>query len=126
MNKFKKYGLLALTIVTALVFLSGGIGKLMGIEMMHKSFATLGLPVWFGYFIGACEVLGAIGLFIRSLSSLAAIGLSIIAAGASYYHIMYDPQGTIVAGLLVVFCVVIFISKRKESMVFGTKEVTTS
>ena len=40
---------------------AGGIGKLAGVPYLHSSFPKLGLPSWFGYFIGVCEVLGPIG-----------------------------------------------------------------
>lgn len=120
MNKFKQYGLWAVMGLTAAAFLAGGIGKLMGVEMMHQSFAMLGLPVAFGYFIGVCEVSGAIGLFIKKLSSLAAIGLAIIMMGAMYYHIQYDPKGFIPAALLFVFSIIIFFARKKDSF-FVTK-----
>jgi len=122
MNNFKKYGFWAILGLTALAFFAGGIGKLMGVEMMHKSFATLGLPVFFGYFIGACEVAGAIGIFIRKLSSLAAVGLGTIMVGAMYYHLNFDPQGFPVAALLFVFAIVIFFVRREDSIVFASKK----
>ncbi|MBJ7538417.1 DoxX family protein [Marinomonas transparens] len=122
MNTFKKYGFWAILGLTALAFLAGGVGKLMGVEMMHQSFATLGLPVFFGYFIGACEIAGAIGIFIKKLSSLAAVGLGLIMAGAMYYHLMFDPQGFPVAALLFVFSIVIFFVNKKHSVVFGKNQ----
>jgi DoxX-like protein len=60
------------SIATALVALyvgAGGIAKLLGVPYVHSSFAKLGLPDWFGYFIGACEVLGSIGLLARAPDS---------------------------------------------------------
>lgn len=121
MEKFKHYGLWAIISLSALAYLAGGIGKLMGVEMMHQSFATLGLPVLFGYFIGVCEVAGAIGLFIKRLSSLAAVGLGIIMVGASYYHLQYDPQGSIVAILLVIFAIIIAIARKDDSILIGKR-----
>ena len=47
-------------------------GLVLCVPQLHTSFAELGLPVWFGYCIGASEVAGAICLFIRPLSALAA------------------------------------------------------
>jgi putative oxidoreductase len=119
MTKFKQYGLWAVIGLTSAAFLAGGIGKLMGVEMMHKSFATLGLPVFFGYFIGTCEVAGAFGLFIKKLSALAAAGLAIIMAGAMYYHIMYDPQTFIAAAVLFVFALIILFARKKDSTFFS-------
>lgn len=37
-----------ISILTA-AFIAAGSTKLMGVEMMHHSFAIMGLPVWFGY-----------------------------------------------------------------------------
>ena len=50
-----------LWIAIALVVLyvgAGGAAKLAGVPYVHSSFPKLGLPAWFGYFIGVCEVLG--------------------------------------------------------------------
>lgn len=115
MEKFKKYGLWAIMGLTAALCIGAGSAKLAGVPMLHQSFATLGLPVFFGYFIGACEVAGGIGLFIKKLSSLAALGLAFIMAGAAYYHINYDMQGLPPSIVLLVFCGVIFFARKKYS-----------
>jgi putative oxidoreductase len=78
-------------ILVALYIGAGGIAKLAGVPYVHSSFPKLGLPPWFGYFIGVCEVPGPIALFIRPLSALAALGLGIIMIGATYYHAAYTP-----------------------------------
>ena len=65
-----KIGSYALSVAIALVVLyvgAAGIAKLAGVPYVHSSFPKLGLPHWFGYFIGTCEVLGPIALFIRPL-----------------------------------------------------------
>ena len=67
-----KYVLWAAIGLSALAFAAAGVAKLMGVPMVHASFANMGLPSWFGYFIGICELAGAIGLLIRRLSGLAA------------------------------------------------------
>jgi hypothetical protein len=57
----------ALWIAIALVFLyvgAGGAAKLAGVPYVHSSFPKLGLPPWFGYLIGVCEVLGCIAFYI--------------------------------------------------------------
>ena len=107
--------------LVALILLAAGGAKLAGIPEVHKSFAVLGLPSWFGYFIGACEVAGAIGLFIRPLSALAAIGISIIMLGAIYFHIYYTPLAQGVPALIVLaLCAYIFTQRR--SLLFAFKK----
>ena len=92
----------------------------MGVPMVHQSFADLGLPGWFGYFIGVCEIAGAIGLYIRRLSGLAAAGLGIIMIGAVYYHVTYDPpQAAIPAIVLLLLSAYIF-TQRREDISLGT------
>lgn len=89
-----KTGNYPLRIAIALIVLyvgAAGIAKLAGVPYVHSSFPKLGLPAWFGYFIGACEVLGCIALFIRPLRALAALGIAIIMVGATYYHAVYTP-----------------------------------
>ena len=72
----------------AAVFLFAGSMKfVMSADEMTKD---IDIPTWFLHFIGACEVLGAIGLIgpgllrvRRGLTPVAAIGLLIIMAGAT-------------------------------------------
>ena len=78
-------------VLVALYVGAGGVAKLAGVPYVHSSFPKLGLPPWFGYFIGVCEVLGPIALFIRPLSAWAAAGIGIIMIGATYYHAAYTP-----------------------------------
>jgi putative oxidoreductase len=115
----KKYGVWIATVIAAVMLLGAGGAKLAGVPEVHTSFAILGLPSWFGYFIGTCEVAGAIGLFIRPLSALAAAGVSIIALGALYFHAMHTPlvQGA-AAFIILLLCVYIFFQRRSELFVF--------
>ena len=109
--------------LAALAFVAIGTMKLMATPEMHASFAQMGLPSWFGYFIGACEVAGGIGLLIRKLSAPAAAGLALITLGAVGFHISYTPltQG-IPALVLFILSVVIFLDRRDDAMfLFGKK-----
>ena len=73
-------------LLAALFVFAGGVGKLYG--GVAEPVAHFGYPVAFMYFIGACEVAGAIGLLIPRLASLAACGLSILMAGAAVSHLV--------------------------------------
>ena len=112
MESLRKYGLLSAMIIVAVILVPAGGAKLAGVPQMHASFSVLGLPVWFGYFIGACEIAGAIGLFIRRLSALAAIGISIIMLGALYFHAIYTPIAQGIPSMLVLLLCAYIFSKR--------------
>ena len=111
-----------LWIVIALVVLyvgAGGAAKLAGVPYVHSSFPKLGLPHWFGYFIGACEVLGCIALFIRPLRALAALGIGIIMVGATYYHATYTPVlQAAPAFVLLILSIYIFWTTRADLLKF--------
>ena len=57
-----------LLVLLSLAFLFAGGMKLLGNPMEVGMFAHWGYPLWFMYFTGACEVLGAIGLHIPKVS----------------------------------------------------------
>jgi len=117
MNKFKTIATWAVVTLLAVSMAAAGIGKLMGVEMLHQSFANMGLPQWFGYFIGACEFLGAIALFVRKLSALAASGLIVIMLGAIGYHIAFDPIAMAVpAVVLAILAAIVFIGRKRDSL----------
>lgn len=90
------------------IFITTGIAKLLGVPQMHGAFALMGLPIWFGYVIGALELLGGIGLMLRRWSVLAASGLLGIMMGAIYFHFNFDvtenaiPALVLSAGLFLV------------------------
>jgi putative oxidoreductase len=113
---------IAIVLVAAYVG-AGGIAKLAGVPYMHSSFPKLGLPPWFGYFIGVCEVLGPIALFIRPLRALAALGIAIIMIGAAYYHTVHTPVvQAIPAAVLFVLCVFVFMRSRSEILKVGREQ----
>jgi uncharacterized membrane protein YphA (DoxX/SURF4 family) len=113
-----------LWIAIALVVLyvgAAGIAKLAGVPYVHSSFPKLGLPAWFGYFIGVCEVLGPIALLIRPLRALAALGIGIIMIGATYYHCVYTPVFQAApAFVLLLLNAYIFWTARADMLKFGT------
>ena len=96
-----KYVTWAAMAVITLVMLMGGTMKLTGQPMALQSFADLGLPGIFATFIGVCEIAGAIGLWLRPTSRLAAMGLGVIMMGAVYYHVAFPPIEAGVPALVV-------------------------
>ncbi len=63
-------------IVTVPTFLNFGVfrlAKVMGAEGMLQSLASYALPTWFITLLGVGEIMGAIGLLVRPVASLAAL-----------------------------------------------------
>ena len=96
----------------ALLFMFAGVMKfVMPVAEMTKQIA---LPGLFLHFIGACEILGAIGLVLpgilrirTGLTPLAAAALVVIMIGATAVNLKTGQRGaaltTVIVGLLLVF-----------------------
>src|SRR5215470_1101877 len=99
-------------------YAAAGTSKVLGVEQMRQAFTYFNLPLWFMTFIGACEIAGAIGLLIRPLSALAALGLAIIMVGAIYMHLTYDaPPQAVPAAVLLVLMVFVAWQRRPRAAV---------
>ena len=117
------YALWTAIALVALYVGAGGVGKLAGVPYLHSSFPKLGLPAWFGYFIGVCEVLGPVGLFVRPLRALAAAGIGIIMVGATYYHSVYTPIFQAAPAFILTFlCGFIFLRARGDILRFSAAQ----
>lgn len=112
-----KYATWAGMAIVSFVMLMGGAMKLMGNPMALDSFATLGLPGWFGTFIGVCEIAGAIGIWLRRTSMLAALGIAIIMVGAVYYHVMHTPLQEGIPALVVLLISLWIVSRRGTGVI---------
>jgi uncharacterized membrane protein YphA (DoxX/SURF4 family) len=92
-----------LQILLALLFIFAGTMKfIMPVAEMNRQ-APIVLPGLFLHFIGACEILGGLGLLLPSLlrikpqlTPLAAVGLAIITLGATVVTMM----GGVIAGAM--------------------------
>ncbi len=71
-----------LRVLLSALFIFSAYTKLSGDPTQVAGFATAHLPIWFMYFIGAAELLGAIGLWLPKLQKWAICGLEIIMVGA--------------------------------------------
>ena len=93
----------------ALAFVASGVVKLLDLETSRAGFEDFGLPAGLALFIGLCEIAGGIGLLIRRLAGLAALGLVIIMVGAVYSHVTHTPVAealpAVILGLLSGFVV---------------------
>jgi hypothetical protein len=96
----------------SLLFMFAGVMKfIMSVADMNQG-APVPMPGWFLHFIGACEILGAIGLILPALlrikpglTPLAATGLGIITLGASVISV---KAGVSMALIPFVICLLSF------------------
>jgi len=123
-SKLKKWGTPFVTGLLSLAFLAAGSFKLSGAEEMVTNFNHYGLPIWFMYFVGAAEVAGAIGLWLRvapvngwPLRLLATLGLSVMMGGATVTHLINDPvEKAVPAMVLMALTLVLLSSFRKTRL----------
>lgn len=104
-------------VLLGLPLIGAGGAKLAGVPELHASFSAMGLPTWFGYFIGLAELLAGIAMFMPRLTALAGVGLVPIMLGAAYYHIAYNVPSAvpaIVFLLLAIYAVAI----RKQNAIW--------
>lgn len=111
-------------ILLGLLFLFAGVSKfLMPAEEMAKNMPAY-LSIGFIYFIGACEVLGGIGLIVPwatgimpKLTPLAALGLLIIMIGATVITAMGPMAATAAIPAIVgILCAFIAYGRRQDSV----------
>lgn len=96
-----------LQLALAAVFLNAAWRKFTGHEVPLATFQSLGMDPWFRYMTGMLEFADAIGLLIRPLSGLAALGLACVIIGAIVTHLFFVPDSIVPAfALLVALCVV--------------------
>lgn len=106
---------IVLTVLLSLAFLATGIMKLTGAEMVKAGFEGWGYPIAFMYFVGICEVAGAIGLWLRRFSFAAKVCLILLMAGAVLTHLVFDTVQEAVSPLvLIILIVVTLMLHRKE------------
>ena len=77
------------TIITALVFLSGGAVYLLGVEEPLEGMAALGYPAYFVTILGVWKILGGITILapgLRRLKEWAYAGIAFDLSGAAFSH----------------------------------------
>ncbi len=90
-----------------LAFVSAGLAKLAGAEMMVQTFDAIGVGQWFRYVTGIIEVGSAILLWVPGLRGIAAALLTITMIGAVLAHALVLGMASgipaIVLGLLAAY-----------------------
>jgi uncharacterized membrane protein YphA (DoxX/SURF4 family) len=92
-------------ILLAVIFLSAAGQKLAGVHSQVTMFSQIGAGQWLRYFVGAAELAGAIGLVIRRLAVLAAVGLAADMLGATIINLAVLHSAA--AGLTIPLCAVL-------------------
>ena len=107
---------LVVTALLTLAFLGSGIMKLTGAEEISQGFEKWGYPIIFMYFIGLCEIAGAIGFWLRRFSYAAKICIIILMAGAVLTHLVFDTIQDAVPPLvlLVLTAVALWLHRRER------------
>ena len=106
---------MVITVLLSLAFLMTGIMKLTGAEMAKAGFEGWGYPVMFMYFIGLCEVAGAIGLWLRRFSFAAKVCIILLMAGAVLTHLVFDTfQEAVPPVILIILTAVTLVLHRRE------------
>lgn len=107
-----------IAILLSLAFLMAGISKLTGQEQFVQNFGKWGFSMAFMYFIGGCEIIGAIGLMVKKVRALAALGLILLMLGAIGTHIVNSEAFIPPLILLVLLGTLVWL--RKDEL-FGFK-----
>lgn len=121
MNKLKLMTPKILAALLAIPMILAGFAKLAGTPELHQSFEMMGLPQWFGYFIGLAELVGGIGLLVSRFSALASLALIPIMLGAAYFHIAYSVPSAVPAIAFTLLAGIVAYLRREEAMWFPIK-----
>ena len=105
-------------ILLGLPMIIAGSAKLAGVPELHQSFALLGLPKWFGYFIGLAELAAGIAVFVKRMSALAALGLVPIMLGAAYFHVAYAVPSAVPALVFILLSLGVIYYRRSDAIWF--------
>jgi putative oxidoreductase len=120
MSKGKKIALWVISILLGAMFVFSGLSKLLQLDQVKPMFVHYGYAPWFAVLIGTSEALGGIGLLIPRLAGIAAVGLSIIMAGAAYTHFSHREFGFgVIPVVLLALLIGVAYARLKESSAPG-------
>lgn len=104
-----------LSLVVGLTFVITGSSKVLGIEPSPSNFARWGFTPAFRCFIGLAEVLGGIGLLVRPVAQLAAVGLIVTMLGAVRTGVIFHEAMHVALPLvLIVLLAALLYGRRRE------------
>jgi uncharacterized membrane protein len=111
MSKGQKIVMWVVTILLTALFLSAGLPKLLMPEKMLDKWIY---ARWFLTVVGVCETLGAIGLLIRQLAVLAALGLCGILIGVFYTLIHLHMYSQLPVPIVAFILLIVVINLRRK------------
>jgi uncharacterized membrane protein len=111
MSKGQKIVMWVATILLTALFLSAGLPKLLMPEKMLDKWIY---ARWFLTVVGVCETLGAIGLLIRQLAVLAALGLCGILIGVFYTLIHLHMYSQLPVPIVAFILLIVVINLRRK------------
>ena len=100
------------SLLVALVLLIAGGWKIVD-STLQQSLAVVGVPEWVGYCVGACEIAGAIGLFVPSLRRATALGISALMVVAFHYTPAFTPIAKGAVAIVFFLSLYIFLASRR-------------
>ncbi len=112
--KAKKITLNIITVLLLIVFIVAGFAKMMRTDMMVENFEHYKIPIGLMLLLGFLELSAAISLLIPKLRIYAAVGLSVIMAGAIIVHIYHNEMEQLTLPLILFVLTIVFIILRKH------------
>jgi putative oxidoreductase len=111
MSKGQKIAMWVVSGLLTALFLFAGLPKLLTPAKMLSQWVY---APWFLTVVGVCETLGAIGLLIQRVATLAAAGLSGIMIGAVYTLVSHHIYNQLPVPIIVFILLMLVISLRRK------------
>lgn len=109
-----------------LLFLGAGTTKLLALNEMIVLFDHFQLPLWFMYFTGIIEILGAIGLLFwnQKIGLLAAFSLLTTMFVGSVFHLIYDPLTQAIPAISLAILCAYWVASQRGNLNLVAKDET--
>ncbi|WP_054811941.1 DoxX family protein [Nocardia arizonensis] len=128
-GKIRNRVLWGLQIFLALFFIiASGLPKVLDMvpEENLAAMREAGLgSIWFMYFVGICEIAGGIGLVVRRLSGLAAVGLSILTLLAAATNLFLTDMPSYAPFPLVLSGIFAWIAYERRDSIVALRSLVT-